>query len=144
MIKTQKLFNFIRDNIPNCRETETTSYGNPFYGNNEDGVFYSTIGVRFYTETKFSDHYLKTGYVVKGYDNSVQNQRTEGLTVFQDGKFIEITIFDGGFRHEDNEPFRDLFMKLLKEYEIIDNRYVYIASSPIIRHTVVLKRKDLR
>jgi len=137
-MKTTLNVDYIKLQIPNVKETTVTNYGNNFYGTNKDGAYTSTFGIRLYTEAKYSEHYISTGFVVKGYENSLN--KTSGAIIYQDGKFIEITLFDGRLEWEANNPFRDLFLNLVKHYKIIDNKYVYIANTPIIQHTVTMER----
>lgn len=136
-VKLEELFKLYLDEI---HISSTTCYGNKIFGNNKDGVHYATQGKLFRTYSSFSAYYKKTGYVVKGHEDS--KTLVEGIRVFKDGEFIEMTIYDGMYEYKEMKKYLDIFHKLLIKYEVVLNEYTHIADSGLIRNTVTLKYRS--
>ena len=118
------------------------NYGNKFYGNTNGNCYMCTKGDRLFTKGKYSENYLKTGFVTyHGIKNSEELKiKRELAAVFHDGEFIELVTLDGSRDPKFTNIMIKVLIELQSSYKIVDISHVSHAGSPITTTTFTLKR----
>ena len=140
-IELLKLLNKHGIPLDKLYQSKVNNYGNKFYGNAIGNSYMCTKGDKISTKGKFSEHYLKTGFVTDiGIKNSEDSKiNIELVTVFHNGEFIELKVLDDVHEYRITNIMKRVFLDLQDTYRVIYISHVSNGGSSITTTTFTMR-----